>query len=210
MGTGCVTVEVSPVSGTVLSVSNANAISLTFNQNVEYFRATNYRILLSAYSAAGPDTYATLLTDLNTASTGKPAAVYLVNAATGDVFKPNSATNSGRGDFLQVTFNANTLPNNAFLQLFIANRFMDGNYQNYLMEYLGYMNYTTGTGQATGTVSIPPIPSFCPATPSLPATTGTFSFTLMLTDMFSCAKYKPFRCRRRRKTLHHKRSRTAV
>jgi hypothetical protein len=36
MGTGCVTVEVSPVSGTVLSVSNANAISLTFNQNVEY------------------------------------------------------------------------------------------------------------------------------------------------------------------------------
>jgi hypothetical protein len=110
----------------------------------------------------------------------------LVNAATGDVFKPNSATNSGRGDFLQVTFSANTLPNNAFLQLFIANRFMDGNYHNYLMEvrklfvykvnnikkYLGYMNYTTGTGAAIGTVNVPPVPSYCPLTPTLAATTG--------------------------------------
>jgi hypothetical protein len=57
-----------------------------------------------------------------------------MNAATSDVFKPNSATNTGRGDFLRVTFNANTLPNNAFLYLFISNRFMDGDYQNYMME----------------------------------------------------------------------------
>jgi len=40
-----------------------------------YFRSTGYRKLLSDYTASGLLNYTTLITDLNTATTGKPAAV---------------------------------------------------------------------------------------------------------------------------------------
>jgi hypothetical protein len=100
-----------------------------------------------------------------------------------NIILPVNATTFGYGNQLLLTFAGSQLLPGSYLQLYVANRWMDGNYQNFLapvcsthfldlsdlflpdslfLKYLGYATYVTTGGTFGETYPTPPTPPYCP------------------------------------------------